>query len=37
MTENLSKQLCELCGIEPKYYFYDSNHKVYGQTIQKKN
>ena len=29
MNNNLSKQLCELCGIEPKYYFYDIRHKEF--------
>lgn len=36
MTKELSKQLCVLCGIEPKYYFYDLRHKEFIEIIHKK-
>ena len=29
MTKELSKQLCVLCGMEPKYYFYDLRYKEF--------
>lgn len=35
MVKELSKQLCELCGIKPKYYFYDPMHKEFIEIIHK--
>ena len=35
MAKELSKQLCELCGMEPKYYFYDLRHKEFIEIIHK--
>lgn len=29
MSNDLSKQLCEICGIEAKYYFYGLRHKEF--------
>ena len=35
MSNNLSRQLCELSGIEPKYYFYDLRHKEFVEINHK--